>query len=554
MRRIQTTSVSLDPTIQQGCRTQIGTVKVDDDAARKPGSQTGTKRDFSSIISHFLSIAHKKTSAAPDLILNIHRPERAYCLFENQSAGLLSGTICARSIHAHTKFTINQQEGVLILRLFWFSIGYLLLSLAPLAIAVSLDFPARSIRDELAAGLVMVALAVLLLEFVLSGRFRIVSRRVGLDVTMRVHQLLARLAFILILVHPFLYATPQPNYPRPDDPTRQFTLGLTGWSATSGALAWLLALILILTAIFRDSIGHRYQHWRRMHGIGALLVVMLSVHHALAAGRYSREPALFWFWLVLLGVAGLSLTWVYLVRPLAQRRRPYAVKSVRRIALETWELVVSPIGVHRLVYEAGQFVWLKVGCSPFSVTENPFSISSAPGAGRDVAFVIKELGDFTNGIGDIREGEVAYLDGPHGNLTLKGRKASGIALLAGGVGIAPLIGILRQLALSRDRRPIILVYGNRLAEQIVYAEEIEELRQMLDLRIEHVIGEPQPDWKGRAGQIDAACIRDLFSFNGARDWLYVLCGPPGMISASRTTLRALRVPSRRILSERFNYD
>ena len=61
-----------------------------------------------------------------------------------------------------------------------------------------------------------------------------------------------------------------------------------------------------------------------------------------------------------------------------------------------------------------------------------FSISSAPADGSCISFVIKELGDFTKKIGEIRHAARAYLDGPHGHLSIEGRASAGVVLLAGG--------------------------------------------------------------------------------------------------------------------------
>ena len=72
----------------------------------------------------------------------------------------------------------------------------------------------------------LVALAILMLEFFLSGRFRIISRHLGLDVTIRAHQLLAHFAAALLLLHPFVYTTPIMNYQLPDDLTGRFMIGL----------------------------------------------------------------------------------------------------------------------------------------------------------------------------------------------------------------------------------------------------------------------------------------------------------------------------------------
>ena len=85
---------------------------------------------------------------------------------------------------------------------------YLVFLLLPLALAMAGGKPPRSFWDEIASGAGLVAYSILLMEFVLSGRFRAISGRIGMDVTMRFHQLLARTALVLAVLHPFLYRSP----------------------------------------------------------------------------------------------------------------------------------------------------------------------------------------------------------------------------------------------------------------------------------------------------------------------------------------------------------
>ncbi|GAB4371755.1 MAG: ferredoxin reductase family protein [Kiloniellaceae bacterium] len=427
------------------------------------------------------------------------------------------------------------------------------MTLLPLALAWAGARPARPLWDELASGAGMLAFALILVEFVLSGRFAVVSGRIGMDVTMRMHQLLARSALVLALLHPFLYRTDFARTP-PWDPTRQTVLTDDFTALASGVAAFVLLPAFVLLSIGRDRIGYSYEAWRWLHGLGALLIAGLLLHHTLEAGRYSADPVLAGVWAVLFAIAVLSLVNIYLVKPLLQRRRAWTVAGVRRVALRTWELTLKPDGHPGLAYEAGQFVWLNVGNSSFSLRENPFSISSAPAAGPELQFVIKELGDFTRSLGSIRPGTRAYIDGPHGNLVVSGRGEPGIALFAGGVGIAPLLGILRQLRLEGDRRPSLLVYGNRVAEQIVYGEELETLARDHGTRVVHVVSEPPEGWQGRVGLADAALVREVCAAPEMTAWLYVLCGPPAMMEAVEDCLIELGVPARQILSERFTYD
>lgn len=428
---------------------------------------------------------------------------------------------------------------------------YVAVVLLPLVLAAASGRPPRSLLNELASGAGLLAFSIILVEFVLSGRFRFVSRRIGMDVTMRFHQLLARTALILAIVHPFLYRGPF-GYQRPWDVTRQLTLTTDIGALTTGLLAWVFLGAFVLLSIARDQLPYKYETWRLMHGLGALLIAAFALHHTLHAGRYSQDPVLTGVWIVLFGIAATSLFYVYFVRPLFQRG--WRVTSVKPLALKTWELTLEPENHAGLDFEAGQFAWLNVGNSSFSLHENPFSISSAPAAGNHLQFMIKELGDFTRGIGQIKTGTKAHIDGPHGNLTVSGSDQPGLALIAGGVGIAPLLGILRQLHLEKDSRPTTLVYGNRVEEQIAYRDELETLAREHGTRIVHVLSEPPDNWTGPTGMIGPDLIEATFSAPETKAWLYVLCGPPAMMESVENALIKNGVPPNLIRLERFDYD
>ncbi len=430
---------------------------------------------------------------------------------------------------------------------------YLSVVLMPLVLAYLQDLPRRHFSDEFSSALAMLAFAMLLMEFVMSGRFNSVSGSTGIDLTMRFHQLIARSLTVFILIHPFLYVTPM-NFPRPWDVTGQLTLGLETASIVTGIIGWILLAPLVVFAVFRDRLPYRYETWRFTHGLGALLIAVLGAHHAIEAGRYSGHPYLTTYWLCLLGLAVFTLLYVYVITPLRQLRHPYRVISVTKVALKSWRLVIEPTVGGAMKFEAGQFCWLTLDRSPFAITEHPFSISSCPADRPSIEFTIKEVGDFTKDIGSIRIGAKAYVDGPHGNLTLAGRSGTGIAFIAGGVGVAPIVSMLRQLRAAGDARALKLIYGNRVLEQVLYKSEFDEIEKHLDIDIHHVLSEPPPDWSGAVGQLDQDVMRKFLSFEDRTNWLYFVCGPAPMIDDVEDSLVALGIPLGQIVSEKFSYD
>ncbi|WP_223428885.1 ferredoxin reductase family protein [Tateyamaria pelophila] len=427
-------------------------------------------------------------------------------------------------------------------------IAYLAAVTLPLVLSWLLGGPPRPFRQELASGLGILAFSMILMEFVLSGRFKSISNGIGMDVTMRFHQIMARTALVFALLHPFLYQGTPSGGQRPWDPTRQLTIATDFFALSTGIAAFLLLPSLLLLAIGRTQLDYKYETWRLIHGIGALLIALLLLHHTVYAGRYGSQPAMTWVWLAMTGIAVGSLLYVYLIVPLVDRARAWRVTSVTQLTPKQWEVTVTPDGHRGLDYKAGQFVWLNIGHNSFSMKENPFSICSAPAAGPEISFMIKELGDFTRTIAQLDSGTVAYLDGPYGNLSVDGRTEPGVALIAGGVGLAPLLGILRQMRLTGDPREVKLIYGNRVVDQIAYRDE------MGAQDVFYVLSEPPETWHGETGFIDAALLNRVFSEKEFSEWIFVMCGPAIMMDIVEDHLIERGTPSHRILSERFDYD
>ena len=120
-------------------------------------------------------------------------------------------------------------------------------------------------------------------------------------------------------------------------------------------------------------------------------------------------------------------------------------------------------------------------------------------------------------------------------------------MIAGGVGIAPMLGIIRELKLTHDPRPILLIYGNRRGNQIVNKDELDAIDPI------YVVSEPDQNWHGQTGVIDIQLIDNSLSPEQLRSWLFVLCGPPLMLETVESYLKAQQVHKSRILSERFNF-
>ena len=430
--------------------------------------------------------------------------------------------------------------------------GYVVIALVPLILAAMQRRPPHSFWRELSSGLVMVGFVALLLQFLLSGRFRQISGRIGIDAVMRFHQLIAWSALAFVIAHPLLYAVPRLVTGGFGDAMASLSRMFGSPALRTGVIAWVLLLLLVPLAAWRDSLPARYELWRFSHGAGAVAIAVLGLNHTLRVGTYSDGALLAGFWVFLTAAAVLSVAHVYLLKPLLQLFAPWRVVANRKVADRTWEIAIEPENGAAPRFGAGQFVWLKLGHGPFSLVEHPFSISSAPADRPRLAFTIKESGDFTSRIGEIAPGTRAYIDGPHGTFTLVGHRPRPVVFIAGGVGFAPVIGILRQLARERYPHPVRLIYGNRVETQILYRDEIEGFGQVLDFRADLVLSEPPPGWTGRTGQLTPDTLLDCLQ-DAPREAIYFVCGPVPMMDVVESTLVNMGIPADSVVLERFRY-
>ena len=279
----------------------------------------------------------------------------------------------------------------------------------------------------------------------------------------------------------------------------------------------------------------------------------LALWHLHGAGRFLDTEWKQWLWSVYGAFWVALIVYVRVVRPIRARRQPWTVAEVRRERGEVWTLVLEPRSGAPLRFAPGQFAWLTLRASPFAMREHPFSIASSAEHGGRIEVTIKALGDFTSTIKDVGVGATAWIDAPYGTFSIDDYpQAHGYAFVAGGIGIAPVMSMLRTLADRRDRRPLVLFYGNRAWDRVVFREELDALAPRLNLRVVHVLLEPAADWNGECGFVSEDVLMRHLPPERHRFHCF-LCGPTPMTRSVERALSALGIPAAHVHSEIFDW-
>jgi predicted ferric reductase len=424
---------------------------------------------------------------------------------------------------------------------------YLVLVTAPVALLlVGPVPPGAGFWWDLSMAVGFAGIAVMGVQFALTARFRHASAPFGIDIIYYFHRYAAIVGMVLVLAHfGILWA----EYPASLGRLNPLVAPL---HMTAGRVALALFAIVIVTSLWRKQLHIDYQVWRIAHALMATAALLLSVFHVHVVGYYTRAPLVYGLWVAFTLFWVLLIVHVRVLRPWALLAKPYRVVAVHPERGNSWTLDVEPDGHPGLRFAPGQFAWLTLRGSPYSFNEHPFSFVGSAMQPQRLKFTIKELGDFTSTIGTIKPGERAYVDGPYGVFSIdRQRRAPGYAFIAAGVGIAPIVSMLRTLAERGEKRPLYLFYANRDWDGVILREEIDALRERLNLTLVHILEHPPQDWTGARGLIDRSLLEQTLP-REFREFVYFICGPVPMSEAVQRALHAMGVARRRVKFEIFD--
>ena len=381
----------------------------------------------------------------------------------------------------------------------------------------------------------LVGFALILIQYVLSSRIRFIERKAGLDRLFIVHRKFGLLGFAFIFAHPILLFIP---------PIMQGRIPPFPLLKILGILTLLILVATAGAAMFYRKLNLKYETWKNVHRVGYVIFPMGFIHSFFMGSHLSRwwQLRAIWIFMACVYVAVLIYkiwNWSYV------RRHPFKVVGISQESHDVWSLHFD--GKHRN-YKPGQFMIVQLERDGKVSESHPFTISSSPTEDR-LSISVKSVGDFTDTIGDTKISGTAYIDAPYGVFSFLNHDAQDLVFIAGGIGITPLMSMLRYIHTMKLERNVTLIWGNKTEKDIVFKDELDKMAaEMPSLKVVHIMS-AQDDWPGEKGRVDAEKLKKHVS--DFQDSQFFLCGPPVMMISVEKTLKSLGVSGKRIHYERF---
>ena len=341
------------------------------------------------------------------------------------------------------------------------------------------------------------------------------------------------------------------------------------------ALALMLPLAVTSTNAMIRKLGP--VRWKLLHRLAYLAAILGVLHYYMLVKSDVRQPLAFAAVLVpILGFRSVKHYWD-LRREASKTKSRESAKAqtnrkfwngvliVENIHRETHDVktfrFVFPDGEMPFNHRPGQYMTLTLNIHGQTVKRS-YTIASSPTQRGHIELTIKRNreGLVSRYMHDeLKAGDKIRIGAPAGRFYFDDLQSKAVVLIAGGVGITPLISILRYLTDRSWRGTIYFINAIRSQDDMIYQAELYNLaRRFKNLHVLTHYSQPKPpsnhaapsdNWHDKSGYINAD---ELLAFIPGLNGLPVfLCGPAPMMQAVRKMLVSLGVPNEQISTEQF---
>ena len=382
-----------------------------------------------------------------------------------------------------------------------------------------------------------------LVGLMMVARIPWIERAVGHDRLVLWHRKSAPYSLFLILFHVLLVVL---GYAATD----RIRVGAELWRLVT-TYPWMLpafiAFILFMTAGIssykRARAKIKYETWWTIH-LYTYLGIALSFMHQIQTGvMFINHPLNRAYWIALYVVVAASIiTWRVIIPLTKSFKLKLKVEKVEIEGPGIISIYVSGKNIAKLGAKGGQFFNWRFLTSEHWYQSHPFSLSAAP-KHNQLRLTVKNLGDHSSALVNLKKGTRVMVEGPYGTFTASRTDIRRpIVLIGGGVGITPIRAMIEDMPAHTSAD---LIYRTSRVEDLIMKNELENLCSEKGIRL-HLMAGPRSQYP-----LDARALKGLI--HNVLDAEFYVCGPNQLTDAIKKAVLDLKMPANRVHHEIFEY-
>ena len=340
-----------------------------------------------------------------------------------------------------------------------------------------------------------------------------------------------------------------------------------------GAIAVYALIFVSITAYFRSRF--KYVFWKKLHYASYVVIISFTIHGVWANPSLKINVPIDWFdaGKIFVELCALLCTGLVTWRITQGREvRRKVLQAQEQATLKSWRgflkvgavfeigsdvktfRLVSPNGeILPFLFKPGQYLTFLLNENDKTFIRN-YSISSAPTERHYCDVTIKRIDE---GVGStffhdhLQTSSLVECIGVRGEFVFTGKEANRVLLIGGGIGVTPLMSMLKNLAAIQWQHEVYLLFAVRTPNHILFHKELLKLKDILP-RFNYLVlpsNIKDSDWVGPNGRINADLIKnfvtDIASCNA------YLCGPESMMDSTISLLESLGMSRKQIFTEHF---
>lgn len=400
------------------------------------------------------------------------------------------------------------------------------------------------------------AYSLMLVGMFIASRPRFIEKHIGMPRMYEVHAVMTVYAAILVLIHIVVAWQGFGNMFR--SPATIF-----GYLGALGILTGTLTGMLSLSGIFVNN-NKTLRNWKEnvfnrevmlwIHRISAL-VAIIGTYLQNVYIPFLRNNTPYMVLLTFYTVATLGYFAYWKIKIFLAPK--YNVSKIHKATPTLWIIEFEPKNGNLRHYNPGDYFFIRFQSGDITKEAHPFSASSAITKlhNNTIEFMIKEAGDWTRSLSNIKVGDIATLEGPYGDFFPEHSRTSDhpYVLMGGGIGLTPNLSILRSEIDKESQRKIYLIWALSWKEDRFILDELDEYKKINPNFDYHIIFSNEEVEGYPYGFISHPFLQEIKVSDIYQEAEFFICGPDVMMDATKNVLLNSGVSEENIRVDEFGF-